>query len=89
MAEQYVRKVSPRGQVALPRPLLGSLGLKPGDRVEFIKTEEGWAVRRYRPEGAFAKYAGALKSRRLVQLDSRELLDELRGELPPGEGEEG
>jgi bifunctional DNA-binding transcriptional regulator/antitoxin component of YhaV-PrlF toxin-antitoxin module len=85
MQEQYVRKVSPRGQVALPRQLLGSLGVRPGDRVEFIKTDEGWAVRRYRPEGTFAKYAGALKSRRLVPLDSGKLLDELRGELPPEE----
>lgn len=84
---QYVRKISSRGQVVLPRQLMNTLGLRAGDRVEFVEVNGTWTVRRHAPEGLFAKYIGAFKFRRYLPMDSEEFLNEVRGELPPEEGD--
>lgn len=38
-------KVGAKGQVVIPKQLRGSLGLRPGDEVEFVATEKGVEVR--------------------------------------------
>jgi AbrB family looped-hinge helix DNA binding protein len=40
--------ISPKGQVTIPRAVRNELGLKPGDRIEFVKGSSGryalWAI---------------------------------------------
>jgi AbrB family looped-hinge helix DNA binding protein len=57
----YAGVVTSKGQVTVPKPIRERLGLKRGDRIEFIVEDRRTVVRRARTKGnAFAKYAGAL-----------------------------
>ena len=57
----YGGVVTSQGQVTVPKPIRERLGLKQGDRIEFVSESGRTLVRRAR-RGAnpFAKYAGAL-----------------------------
>ena len=57
----YAGIVTSKGQVTVPKPIRERLGLKQGDRIEFVEENRRTVVRRARKTGnAFAKYAGAL-----------------------------
>lgn len=45
-------RVSPKGQVTVPKPVRDHLGLDPGTSVEFELTDEGSVVLRKRPDSA-------------------------------------
>lgn len=82
-AQALVRKVTVRGQIVLPRELRESLGLEPGDRVEFVRTEDQtWTIRK--APSSFKKFIGALKAHRRLALDADGFLDEVRGSPLPG-----
>jgi AbrB family looped-hinge helix DNA binding protein len=57
----YAGVVTSKGQVTVPKAIRERLGLKRGDRIEFIAESHITMVRRARKkENTFAKYAGAL-----------------------------
>jgi antitoxin PrlF len=53
--------ISSKGQVTVPLEIRHRLGLKQGDRVEFVVEKDRTTIRPARaPENPFAKYVGAL-----------------------------
>jgi antitoxin PrlF len=53
--------ISSKGQVTVPLDVRNRLGLKPGDRVEFVVENGRTTIRPARaPENPFTKYVGAL-----------------------------
>ena len=53
--------ISSKGQITVPREIRNRLGLKEGDRVEFVVENDRTTLRPARaPENPFAKYVGAL-----------------------------
>lgn len=53
--------ISSRGRITLPVEIRKQLGLKTGDRVEFVVDDERTSIRRAQaPENPFVKYIGAL-----------------------------
>lgn len=53
--------ISSKGQITVPLEIRRRLGLKEGDRVEFVVEDERTIIRPARaPENPFEKYAGAL-----------------------------
>ena len=59
----YAGVVTSKGQVTVPKAIRERLGLKQGDRIEFVAESRHTVVRRARKAGnAFAKYAGALRT---------------------------
>jgi AbrB family looped-hinge helix DNA binding protein len=49
-----------KGQITLPKPIRESLGLQPGDRIEFAAAEGGFLLRRQVNRGAIDKWRGFL-----------------------------
>jgi len=59
----YTGTISTKGQVTIPQPIRERLGLKVGDRVEFVVEDEQTVIRPARPEGnPFEKYRGVLRT---------------------------
>jgi antitoxin PrlF len=53
--------ISSKGQITVPLEIRARLGLKKGDRVEFVVADNGTTIRPARaPENPFVKYVGAL-----------------------------
>lgn len=53
--------ISSKGQITVPREIRNRLGLKEGDRVEFVVENDRTTLRPARaPENPFVKYVGAL-----------------------------
>jgi antitoxin PrlF len=53
--------ISSKGQVTVPLEIRNRLGLKQGDRVEFVVENDRTTIRPARPpENPFVKYVGAL-----------------------------
>ncbi len=50
-----------KGQIKVPREIRDQLGLKTGDRIEFVVEDDRTTIRPARaPENPFVKYVGAL-----------------------------
>lgn len=59
--EVYEGVVTSKGQVTVPKPVRERLGLKQGDRIEFVSESGHTLIRRARKgTNPFAKYVGAL-----------------------------
>ena len=57
----YAGVVTSKGQVTVPKPIRERLGLKQGDRIEFVAESGRTVVRRARKSAnPFTKYAGVL-----------------------------
>jgi AbrB family looped-hinge helix DNA binding protein len=70
-------KVTSKGQVTIPKDVRDSLGLRPGDEIEFVEDELGFHIRKlYDPSGLDA-YTGYLKH--LAGRDPDDVVEELRG----------
>lgn len=53
--------ISSKGQVTVPRDVRNRLGLKPGDRIEFVLDKDRTTIRpAASPQNPFVKYVGAL-----------------------------
>lgn len=55
--------VTSKGQVTIPQEVREALGIRPGDEVDFVETDEGYRIEKVAPttaEGAdpFEKYRG-------------------------------
>ncbi len=79
----YSSRVTSKGQVTVPQEIRLRLGLKEGDRLEFL-AEGGRTVIRRRRTAAnpFAKYAGVLGTFRGGKQEINDWLRELRDEGP-------
>ncbi len=75
------RKVSSRGQTVLPKELRDSLGIRPGDEVEFVREEAGtWRIRRRTPEeNPFESAIGSLRGHRKLEGTAKDILENIRG----------
>ena len=63
VSTSYAGAVTSKGQVTVPKEIRERLGLKTGDRLEFVLETSRTVVRRARRgPNPFAKYAGALKA---------------------------
>jgi antitoxin PrlF len=72
--------ISSKGQITVPLEIRNRLGLREGDRVEFVVEEDRTTIRPARaPENPFLKYVGALpafSSARQINAWVRALRDE-------------
>jgi len=76
-----VSRMTEKGQITIPKELRESLGLRPGDQVEFRALKNGLEVRKQINPGRFAQYKGHLGH--LKGKTSKELLEEMRGTSLP------
>ena len=77
----YAGVVTSKGQVTVPKPIRERLGLKQGDRIEFIAEDRRTVVRLARTKGnAFAKYAGVLGTFKNGKKEINTWLRDLRDE---------
>jgi antitoxin PrlF len=67
-----------KGQITLPVEVRRRLGLKTGDRIEFVEDDAGFRLQKCVTDSPFRKYRGYLTH--LAGQTTDELLDELRGE---------
>lgn len=72
--------IGSEGQITVPLEIRKRLGLKTGDRVEFVVDDNQTIIRRARePENPFLKYVGALSAFSSTR-DLAEWLHMLRGD---------
>jgi len=77
----YAGVVTSKGQITVPKPIRERLGLKQGDRIEFVAESHRTVVRRARSEGnVFAKYAGVLGTFKGGKKEINKWLHDLREE---------
>jgi len=79
---RHIATVTSKGQITIPREVRRRLGLKPGDRVDFV-TEEGRTIMG-RAQGArnpFESYVGALPAFR-TKREVNSWIANLRNERP-------
>ena len=70
-------KVTTKGQVTIPKAVREELGIRPGDEVDFVRTNGSYQIQKKLTESPFAKYRGYLKN--LAGVDVDELIEEMRG----------
>lgn len=69
-------RVTSKGQVTIPKKIRDELGIRPGDEIEFVQTDEGYQIRKEPEENPFEKWRGASETNKSVE----ERMAELRGE---------
>ena len=74
-------KLTSKGQVTVPREIRRRLGVRAGDRIEFVEDEKGVRVAAVRTVSPFAKYRGIgtpgiAKGRKGIQKWMREIRGE-------------
>ena len=69
-------RVTKKGQVTIPKDVRDDLGIRPGDEVEFVRTEEGYRIEKEVDENPFEKWRGTANTDQSVE----ERMAELRGE---------
>ncbi|WP_049898753.1 AbrB/MazE/SpoVT family DNA-binding domain-containing protein [Halococcus agarilyticus] len=69
-------KVTSKGQVTIPKPIREELGIDPGDEIEFVETERGYAIEKRVDENPFEKWRGVADTSESVE----ERMADLRGE---------
>ena len=86
--DRSVSILGKKGQVTIPKPLRESLGLEPGQEIEFEEREGALIVRQRPPLESLRKLVGLIRER----IDVDAYLDETRGprwlpdEMPKQDG---
>lgn len=75
-------KVTTKGQVTIPKEVRESMGIDPGDEVEFVEVEGKYVLRKRVEENPFEKWKGTLETGRSTE----EVMAELRGRDLPDDG---
>jgi|FaiFalFF_MnMetaG_3_1042247.scaffolds.fasta_scaffold05375_3 AbrB family looped-hinge helix DNA binding protein len=77
-------RVTAKWQVVIPLSVRDRLGIRRGDVLEFIETDEGFVIRRWTPEGgSFRRFIGRLRrSLRGLPRRTDAIIEALRGERP-------
>jgi len=57
-AKSFLAKITSKGQITLPVEIRRSLGVKTGDKIRFVKQENGIGVVRDTDENPFEKWRG-------------------------------
>ena len=71
-------RVTSKGQVTIPWKIRETMGIKPGDEVEFKEDEAGSILlKRKKKTSPFKKYEGYLKTKRGSDVDS--IIEDMRG----------
>lgn len=69
-------RVTSKGQVTIPKEVRDELGIRPGDEIEFVQTENGYRIEKELDENPFEKWRGVAETDKSVE----ERMSELRGE---------
>lgn len=80
--------VTSKGQVTLPKKIRDALGIGPGSEVDFDLAEGGVLLRKRVPAEAFERWEGYLRGH-LPGASVDEMMEMLRGERLPAEGDQG
>ena len=72
-----VAKVTSKGQITLPKEVRDSIGISPGDEVEFQKEENGYLLKKKVRRSPFDRFVGYLQEKKGKSPDK--ILEELRG----------
>ena len=79
--KEYAAMLTSRGRITVPKPVRVRLGLKHGDRIEFVVQFGRTLVRRaLQSTSPFSKYADTLRAFRGGKKEINDWLRELRGE---------
>jgi AbrB family looped-hinge helix DNA binding protein len=74
-----IATITSKGQVTIPREVRRSMGLRPGDKIEFVEKNGELKVRKFFTDDPFARWRGFLKD--LKGRRSDDLVAEMRGEV--------
>jgi AbrB family looped-hinge helix DNA binding protein len=70
-------KVTSKGQVTIPVAVRHELGLRPGDRIEFVKVDGHFQLRKHPKDSPWDQWVGFLTEYAGVDVD--ELIEDMRG----------
>jgi AbrB family looped-hinge helix DNA binding protein len=70
-------RITSKGQITIPKAVRDEMALRPGDEVEFVKTDDVFQLRRVVPDDLLDPWIGYLKELEGVDVD--ELIEEMRG----------
>lgn len=69
--------ITSKGQVTIPKAVRDRLGLRPGDKLEFVEDESGVHIKRCAGVSPFDKWIGYAKHMEGTDID--QLIEEMRG----------
>ena len=72
-----VAKITSKGQITLPKEVRDSIGISPGEEVEFLKEENGYLLKKKVMRSPFDKFVGYLKEKKGISPDK--IIEDLRG----------
>jgi len=72
-----VAKVTSKGQITLPKEVRDSIGISPGEEVEFQKEENGYLLKKKVRLSPFDRFVCYLKEKKGKSPDK--IIEELRG----------
>ena len=75
--EEAETTVTTKGQVTIPKGVRDELGLRPGDKIVFVKDAKGFRLQKRVKGNPFSKWKGFLKH--LEGQDVDEMIEEMRG----------
>ena len=70
-------KITSKGQITIPKAVRDQLGLRTGDRVEFVKANGGFRIEKSAAPDPFTKWRGHFRD--LAGKDPDALIEEWRG----------
>ena len=72
-----VAKITSKGQITLPKEVRDSIGISPGEEVEFLKEENGYLLKKKVMRSPFDKFVGYLTEKKGISPDK--IIEDLRG----------
>jgi AbrB family looped-hinge helix DNA binding protein len=79
-----IAKITSKGQVTIPKSVRDRFNLRPGDEIEFVEEDAALRVVKHVSDSPFESWVGFLAH--LAGRSSDELVEEMRGAVPPDDG---